>query len=91
MGWGAEEGGVKVNLFRKKNPAGSKGGGADTFIFAKKIHQKIYKYASYLLSKCFSNLLLGLQVKPKFLIVTFFLIPAMTEAALEALILLMYL
>ena len=60
-------------------------------MFAKKVYPKIYKYASYLLSKCFSNSLLGLQVKPKFLIVTFFLIPAMTEAALEALILLMYL
>ena len=60
-------------------------------MFAKKVHQKIHKYASYLLSKCFSNLLLGLQVKPKLLIVTFFLIPTMVEAALEALILLMYL
>ena len=67
-----EEGGVKVNLFRKKNPVGSKGGGAGTFMFAKKVHQKIYKYASYLLSKCFSNLLLGFQVKPKFQIVVFF-------------------
>ena len=60
-------------------------------MFAKKVHQKIYKYASYLLSKCFSNLLLGLQVKPKYQIVTFFLIPTMTGAALEALLLLMYL
>ena len=60
-------------------------------MFAKKVHQKIYKYTSYLLSKCFSNLLLGLQVKPKFQIVTFFLIPTMAEAALEALLLPMYL
>ena len=66
------------------------GGGAATFMFAKKLHQKIYKYASYLLSKCFSNLLLGIQVKPKYQIVTFFLIPTMAEAALEALLLLMY-
>ena len=32
----------------------------------------MYKYLSYLLSKCFSNLLPGLQVKPKFQTVTFF-------------------
>ena len=41
-------------------------------MFAKRVHQKIYKYALYLLSNCFSNLLLGLQVKPKIEIVSFF-------------------
>ena len=69
---GAEEGGVKVNLIRKKRLCRVKGGGAVIFMFVKKVHQKIYKYASYLPSKCFSNLLLGLQVKPKLQIVTFF-------------------
>ena len=28
---GEEEGGVKVNLFKKKNPVGLKGGGVGTF------------------------------------------------------------
>ena len=37
---GAEEDGVKVNLFWQKNPVGSKRGGAGTFMFAKKVHQK---------------------------------------------------
>ena len=60
-------------------------------MFAKEVHQRIYKYVSYLLSKCVSNLLLGLQVKPKYQIVTFFLIQTMAKAALEALSLLMYL
>ena len=40
-------------------------------MFGKKNSQKIYKYPSYLLSRWFRNLLLGLQVKPKFQIVTF--------------------
>ena len=35
---GAEEGRVKVNLFRK-NPIGSKGDGAGTFFFGKKSSQ----------------------------------------------------
>ena len=61
-----EEGGVKVNLFPKKTPRGSKGGGAGTFMFAKKVHKEIRKYPSYLLSTCFKNLLPGVQVKPKF-------------------------
>ena len=39
-GGGGEEGGVKVNLFRKKNLVGSKMGAAGTFMFAKKVHQK---------------------------------------------------
>ena len=68
---GTEERGVKVNLFWKKNSVESKGSGVDTFMFAIKVHQKIYKYASNLLSKCFNNLLLRLQVKPKFQIATF--------------------
>ena len=51
----------------------------------KKVHKEIYKYPSNFLSKCFSNLLPGLQVKPTFQIVTFFLIPTMVEAALETL------
>ena len=80
--------------FEKKKSSRVKGGEGmelDTFMFAKKFHQKIYKYASYILSKSFSNLLLGLHVKPKSIIITFFLIPTMPEIALEALILLMYL
>ena len=36
---GAEEGEVKVNLF-KKNPVWSKRGRAGTFVFAKKVHKK---------------------------------------------------
>ena len=49
----AEESGVTVNLF-KKNPIGSKGGGAGTFIFGKKeftnkctsIHHNYFQSAS---------------------------------------------
>ena len=37
---GEKEGGVKVNLFRKKKPIGSKGEGASTFMFAKKSLQR---------------------------------------------------
>ena len=37
---GAKEGGVKANLFRKKNPAGSKGDGLVTFMFANKKSQE---------------------------------------------------
>ena len=70
-----EEGGVKVNLFRK-NPIGLKVIGSGNFMFSKNILKKIYKYSSYLPSKCFSfkvlHLLPGLQVKPKFQIVTSF-------------------
>ena len=68
-----------------------RGAGRTFLCLKKKSTKKINKYALYLLSKYFSNLLLAIQVKPKFLIVTFFLIPTMAEAALEALILLMYL
>ena len=68
-----------------------RGAGRTFLCLKKKSTKKIHKYALYLLSKYFSNLLLAIQVKPKFLIVTFFLIPTMAEAALEALILLMYL
>ena len=57
---------------------------------AKKVHKEIYKYPSHLPSKRFSNLLPRLQVKPKFQIATFFLMLTMSEAALEALLLLMY-
>ena len=88
---GAEKGGVKVNLFRKKFQYGQRGAGWALSCLQKKIHKEIYKYPSHLLSKRFSNLLLGLQVKPKFQIVIFFLIPTLVEAALEALSLLMYL
>ena len=70
---GVEEGGVKVNLFRK-NTIGLKVIGAGNFMFAKNVLKKIYKYSSYIPSKCFSfkvlHLLPGLQVKPKFQIVT---------------------
>ena len=69
---GAMKSGVKVGFFLKKQPVGSKGGGAGTFMFAKRVHKKIYKYPPYLLSKCFSNLLLGLQIKPNFQNATFF-------------------
>ena len=88
---GVEEGGVKVNLFCKKKSCRVKGGRGGRFYVCKKNSPKIYKYALYLLLKCFSNLLFGLQVKPKFQIVTFFLIPTMAEVVLEALLLLMYL
>ena len=37
---GAEEGGVKVDLFRKNNLLESKRGGAGTFMFVKKVIQK---------------------------------------------------
>ena len=37
---GEEEGGVKVILFRKKNPIGSKGDEMGTFMFAKKCSQR---------------------------------------------------
>ena len=45
-------------LIWKKNTIEPKESGAGTFMFAKKVHKNIYKYPSYLLSKCFSNLLL---------------------------------
>ena len=42
-------------------------------MFVKKCSQRnIYKYLSYLLSKCFSNLLPVPKVKPQLQIVTFF-------------------
>ena len=37
----AEEGEVKVNLFQKKNPVGSKEGRTGTFTFAKKVHKNM--------------------------------------------------
>ena len=67
----AEEACAKLSLFSKKSYR-VKEGRAGTFIFGKKVHKQIYKYPSYLFSKCFSNLLPGLQVKSKFQIATFF-------------------
>ena len=56
----------------EKNPVGStKENEAGTFLFAKKSSRKNISYLSYSLSKCFSNLLPGLQVKPKIQFVTF--------------------
>ena len=61
----AEEGEVKVNLFKKKKFWRSNGGQGGNFYVCYKGSQKICKYPSYLLSKCSSNLLLGLQEKQK--------------------------
>ena len=60
-------------------------------MFAKKVHKETYKCPSHLLSKCFSNFLPELEVKPKFQIVTFFSDTTMAETALETLSLLIYL
>ena len=70
---GAEEGGVKVNLLKKKkHPVGSKRARAGTFMFAKKLHQK-YTNMHHIYSQSASVIYcFGLQVKPKFQIVTFF-------------------
>ena len=64
----------KVRLrqtYLKKNRGRVKRGQGRHFMFAKKVHKNT-KYPSCLFSKCFSNLLFGLQVKPKFQIVIFF-------------------